>query len=141
MIKIFKAGVLECWSIVEDPGFFRGSIETIVLKFQKVLLGPSLQYSITPIINNVPWTSDNPIDKETQFKAVHSITTKVDIFWRLKNKSTSQPPDIKPLFSYGYPTSIQSVSFLDFPPSRHSTKKTSFPPCLDPYGSLRSRGL
>jgi len=63
MIKIFKAGVLECWSI-----------ETIVLKFQKVLLGPSLQYSITPIINNVLWTTDDPIDKETQFKAVHSIT-------------------------------------------------------------------
>ncbi len=49
------------------------SIETIVLKFQKVLLGPSLQYSITPIINNVLWTTDDPIDKETQFKAVHSI--------------------------------------------------------------------
>jgi len=65
MIKIFKAGVLECWSI-----------ETIVLKFQKVLLGPSLQYSITPIINNVLWTTDDPIDKETQFKAVHSIGTK-----------------------------------------------------------------
>jgi len=53
--------------------FFRGSIETIVLKFQKVLLGPSLQYSITPIINNVLWTTDDPIDKETQLKAVHSI--------------------------------------------------------------------
>jgi len=77
MIKIFKAGVLECWSIVEDPGFFRGSIETIVLKFQKVLLGPSLQYSITPIINNVLWTTDDPIDKETQFKAVHSISAEV----------------------------------------------------------------
>jgi len=62
MIKIFKAGVLECWSI-----------ETIVLNFQKVLLGLSLQYSITPIINNVLWTTDNPIDKETQFKAVYSI--------------------------------------------------------------------
>ena len=49
------------------------SIETIVLKFQKVLLGPSLQYSITPIITNVLWTTDDPIDKETQFKAVHSI--------------------------------------------------------------------
>jgi hypothetical protein len=49
------------------------SIETIVLKFQKVLLGPSLQYSITPIINNVLWTTDDPIDKEMQFKAVHSI--------------------------------------------------------------------
>jgi hypothetical protein len=48
-------------------------IETIVLKFQKVLLGTSLQYSITPIINNVLWTTDDPIDKETQFKAVHSI--------------------------------------------------------------------
>ncbi len=68
MIKIFKAGVLECWSIVEDPVFFRGNIETIVLKFQKVLLGPSLQYSITPIINNVLWTTDDPIDKEMQFK-------------------------------------------------------------------------
>ncbi len=53
--------------------FFRGSIETIVLKFQKVLLGPSLQYSITPIINNMLWTTDDPIDKEMQFKAVHSI--------------------------------------------------------------------
>jgi hypothetical protein len=63
MIKIFKTGVLECWSI-----------KKIVLKFQKVLLGPSLQYSITPIINNVLWTTDDPIDKETQFKAVHSIT-------------------------------------------------------------------
>jgi len=73
MIKIFKAGVLECWRIVEDPGFFRGSIETIVLKFQKVLLGPSLQYSITPIINNVIWATDDPMDKETQFKAVHTI--------------------------------------------------------------------
>ena len=51
-IKIFKAGVFEYWSI-----------ETIVLKFQKVLLGPSLQYSITPIINNVLWTTDDPIDK------------------------------------------------------------------------------
>jgi len=48
------------------------SIETIVLKFQKVLLGPSLQYSITPIINNALWTTDDPIDKETQLKAVHS---------------------------------------------------------------------
>jgi len=57
MIKIFKAGVLEYWSI-----------ETIVLSFQKVLLGPSLQYSITPIINNVLWTTDNPIDKETQLR-------------------------------------------------------------------------
>jgi hypothetical protein len=28
------------------------SIETIVLKFQKILLGPSLQYSITPIVKN-----------------------------------------------------------------------------------------
>ena len=72
-VEIFKAGVLECWRIVEDPGFFRGSIETIVLKFQKVLLGPSLQYSITPITNNVLWTTDDPIDKKTQFKAVHSI--------------------------------------------------------------------
>jgi len=49
------------------------SIETIVLKFQKILLGPSLQYSITPIINNVLWTTDNPIDKETYFKAVSSV--------------------------------------------------------------------
>ena len=63
MIKIFKVGVLECWSI-----------ETIVLKFQKVLLGPSLQYSITPIINNVLWATDDPIDRETQFKAVHSMS-------------------------------------------------------------------
>jgi len=63
MIKILKAGVLECWRIVEDPGFFPGSIETIVLKFQKVPLGPLLQYSITPIINNVLWTTDDPIDK------------------------------------------------------------------------------
>ena len=62
MIELFKAGVLECWSI-----------ETIVLKFQKALLGPSLQYSITPIINNVIGTTDNPINKETQFKAVYSI--------------------------------------------------------------------
>ncbi len=54
------------------PRFFRGSIETIVLKFQKVLLGPSLQYSITPIINNALWTTDDPIDKETQFKVMHS---------------------------------------------------------------------
>jgi len=68
MIKIFKAGVLECWSI-----------ETIVLKFQKVLLGPSLQYSITPIINNVLWTTDDPIDKEMQFKAGHSIFTLMSI--------------------------------------------------------------
>jgi hypothetical protein len=38
MIKILKAGgVLERWSIVKPPGFFRGSIETVVLKFQKVL--------------------------------------------------------------------------------------------------------
>jgi len=64
MIKTLKAGVLENWSI-----------ETTVLKFQKVLIGPSLQYSITPIINNVIGTTDNPIDKETQFKTVHSITT------------------------------------------------------------------
>jgi hypothetical protein len=71
MIKIFKAGGLEnC----RRSRFFRGSIETIVLKFEKVLLGPSLQYSITPIINNVLWTTDNPIDKETQFKAMYSIT-------------------------------------------------------------------
>jgi len=74
MIKIFKAGVLECWRIVEDPGFFRGNIETIVLKFQKKSpfrsITPVLQYSITPIINNVLWTTDGPIDKETQFKAV-----------------------------------------------------------------------
>jgi len=62
MIKIFKAGVLENWSI-----------ETIVLKFQKVLLGPSLQYSITPTINNVLWTTDNPIDRQTRFIAVHNI--------------------------------------------------------------------
>ena len=62
MIKIIKAGVLECWGI-----------ETMVLKCKKNLLGPPLQYSITPIINNVLWTTDNPIDKETQFKAVHSI--------------------------------------------------------------------
>jgi hypothetical protein len=62
MIKIVKAGELEYWSIA-----------TIALIFQKVLLGPSLQYSITPIINNVLWTTDDPIDKETQFKAVHSI--------------------------------------------------------------------
>ncbi len=74
MIKIFKAGVLERWSIVENPGFFRGSIETMVLKFQKVLLGPSLQYSITPIINNVIGATDDPIDKETQFKAMHTIS-------------------------------------------------------------------
>ena len=73
MIKIIKAGVLERWSIVETPGFSRGSIETIVLKFQKVLLGPLLQYSITPIINNVIWATDDPMDKETQFKAVHTI--------------------------------------------------------------------
>jgi hypothetical protein len=51
------------------------SIETIVLKFQKVFLGPSLQYSITPTINNVLWTTNDPIDKETQFKAVHSIAS------------------------------------------------------------------
>jgi len=43
------------------------------LKFQKVFLGPSLQYSIAPTINNVLWTTDDPIVKETQFKAVHSI--------------------------------------------------------------------
>jgi len=49
------------------------SIETKVFKFQKVLLGPSLQYSITPIINNVLWTTDNPIDKETYFKAVYNV--------------------------------------------------------------------
>ena len=73
MIKVFKAGILESWRIVEDPGFFRGSIETIVLKFQKVLLGPSLQYSITPIINNVLWTTDNPIYQQTRFIAVHSV--------------------------------------------------------------------
>jgi len=36
-------------------------------------LGPSLQYSSTPIINNVLWTADNPIDKQTQFIAVHII--------------------------------------------------------------------
>jgi hypothetical protein len=68
--------VLEYWSI-----------ETIVLKFQKVLLGPSLQYSITPslhhsitpIINNVIWTTDDPIDKETQFKAMHSIIERLGI--------------------------------------------------------------
>ena len=87
MIKIFKAGVLECWSIVEDPGFFRGSIETIVLKFQKVLLGPSLQYSITPIINNALWTTDDPIDKETQFKTVHSI-----LWWAVGDLNPRLPP-------------------------------------------------
>ena len=53
--------------------FFRGSIETIVLKFQKVLLGPSFQYSITPIINNVIGVTDDPVDKQTQFKAVRTI--------------------------------------------------------------------
>ena len=91
MIKIFKAGVLECWRIVEDPGFFRGSIETIVLKFQKVLLGPSLQYPITPIVNNVIWTTDNPIDKETQFKAVHSIVGRLENMGRKKGDGIEFP--------------------------------------------------
>ena len=61
------------WRIVEGPGFFRGSIEAIVLKFQKRPITPVLHHSITPIINNVIGTTDNPINKETQFKAVHSI--------------------------------------------------------------------
>ena len=43
-------------------------------------LGPSLQYSSTPIINNVPWTTDNPIDKQTQFIAAHSIIDMLDHF-------------------------------------------------------------
>jgi hypothetical protein len=34
---------------------------------------PVLHHSITPIINNALWTTDDPIDKETQLKAVHSI--------------------------------------------------------------------
>jgi len=43
ILPIYRVEVLECWRIVEDPGFFGGGIETIVLKFQKIPLGPSLQ--------------------------------------------------------------------------------------------------
>jgi hypothetical protein len=68
-------------------GFFRGSIETIILKFQKVLFGPSLKYSNTPIINNVPCTTNDPIDEETQFKAVHSI-----VWWAVGDLNPRLPP-------------------------------------------------
>jgi hypothetical protein len=56
--------------LVEDRDFFRGSNSFEILKSP---LGPSLHHFITPLINNVLWTTDDPIDKETQFKAVHSI--------------------------------------------------------------------
>ena len=59
MIKIFKAGVFKqyFWN-------FKKSFRSIT---------PVLHHSITPIINNLLWTTDNPIDKEKQFKAVHNI--------------------------------------------------------------------
>ena len=56
-------------------------------------LGPSLQYSITPKINNVLWTTDDPIDKETQFKTVHSIDTpQPDLAVRASLMSSSVTP-------------------------------------------------
>jgi hypothetical protein len=51
VIPVNWAGVLEYWSIVEDPGFFRGSIGNNSFEMPKSPLNPSLQYSSTPIIN------------------------------------------------------------------------------------------
>ena len=65
MIIVSWAGVVEWWSIGNNS-----------FEISKSPLGPSLQYSSPPIINNVLWTNDNPIDKQTQFIAVHSIVQK-----------------------------------------------------------------
>jgi len=96
LIPVSWVGVLECWSIGNNS-----------FEMSKSPLGPSLQYSSTPIINNVLLTTDNPIDKQTQFIAVHSIVQKKAgpvsghqpcLFKLLKNRITLE----KRLFVQGH---------------------------------------
>ena len=60
-----------------DSGFRRNDKKWCFSTFYEFIsfeISKSPFRPITPITNNVLWTTDDPIDKKTQFKAVHSIS-------------------------------------------------------------------